>query len=886
MSLKPQYTELVFELQPGIDILSVGAKAANLVKAIEHGFRVPPGFVLTRQALNLFLEQSDLFESAQKLLDHPADLMYAERTEAHRTFCQKLLSTSIPQPLIEAVSPFADALFAETSCGLAVRSSGIYEDSAQASFAGVYESFLGIHSLEGLWTSIRQCWCSSWAPSALDYAKKMGIEPELDGMAVLVQSFLPADSAGVLFTANPRTGNPWQFVLESSCGLARDIVASPGATSVDRFMFEWDTGEMLDCSIALKKTALVPGASGIDHIDLAPDRQDVPSLSDDLAKQIAQAGLRIDRIFNGRVDIEWVVVGDDIHIVQIRPITALPEFFPYHLPVHLADRTWRPAAQWHYLLRKVDGTVTLPIYRDKLITESINRYLQIGPVETPAHRKCGAESDFHGHRYLIEWDDVWPQWPRLPAAQLEQYLFEYEPPMRADFLRHSNTRFPDIEERAVQRENEAKTLEQAIDAILWVLDEMWDFGAFGGGPSQFLGNACQGLLHAYVNEHLANVDVNDLTLGHHPELNPYWPHVMVAEAEEMAKLLGAEGERFEGMSLDELTRLLQAREAPPSFIAALEEYCNRLGLVPPWQFHSRGESPLDLGVRRQTVDFLRLIRKALRGGRRIAQIAEKAARQREAAVAEVREALAAKPDELARFERLHDWALFWGPALNHRILRGNVPNRKLYRLFRKMRELLLAIGLVDDVDDVVYFTVEDLKTIAVTGDIASGRQQLQKRKLDYERSDRLVAPAFLGRAPEEGSISEVHAAPDTNESGAGAETVIVGKPGGPGRSTGIIRRIETLAEGDDCGGEEDVVVLVNPVQSNNNDVPLLFSLLLRVRGIVVPDHPMMWTGHMGQIARECRVPIVLVVPEDLGRLLDGRRIDVDGTLGVLTLLDA
>jgi len=86
MSLNSQSTELVLELQHGLDLSSVGAKSANLGKAIEHGFRVPPGFVITRQALNLFLEQSDLLGSIQRLLDCPAGLPHTERTEAYQAF--------------------------------------------------------------------------------------------------------------------------------------------------------------------------------------------------------------------------------------------------------------------------------------------------------------------------------------------------------------------------------------------------------------------------------------------------------------------------------------------------------------------------------------------------------------------------------------------------------------------------------------------------------------------------------------------------------------------------------------------------------------------------------------------------------------------------------
>ena len=124
-------------------------------------------------------------------------------------------------------------------------------------------------------------------------------------MSVLLQTLVRADSAGVLFTANPRTGNPWQFVLESSFGLARDLVASTNAAAADRFLIEWSTGEILERFAAEKRTQLVPGASGLDSVDIPEDRWVEPSLSDDLATRIAQAGLQIDRAFGTRVDVEW-----------------------------------------------------------------------------------------------------------------------------------------------------------------------------------------------------------------------------------------------------------------------------------------------------------------------------------------------------------------------------------------------------------------------------------------------------------------------------------------------------------------------------------------------------------------------------------------------------
>lgn len=880
----------VIELQHPLDHEDVGAKAANLARTADMGLSVPPGVVVTRQALGLFLERSGLFPEARRLIDdvEPED---TARADAYQALCAEVLRAPIPEPVVEAVTSSAQVLLDESSHGLVVRSSGVHEDSVTASFAGVYESFLGIRTKADLWEAVRRCWCASWAPQAIDYARRMGIRPAADGMGVLLQRLVRADSAGVLFTADPLTGNPWRFVLESSFGLARDLVASTGATPRDRFVIEWDTGDILERHVAEKRALLVPGTPGLDTVDVPADRRTEPSLSDDLATRIAQKGLLIDRAFETRVDVEWVVEGDDIHIVQVRPIAALPEFFPHSLPAHLAERTWSPAKVWHFplgwmlarpLRDSSHGKVMLPIYRDKMVIEMFNRYLQVEPVEVPDHRRCDAELDFHGYRYLIYEGE---EWPYVPLSRQEQYLIEYEPRLRADFLRNASTRLPAIEQRAERLRSEAKTLEPAIDAILWTREEMWDQHAFSAGPSQYLHVTCLRLLRAFVDEHLPDIDVNDLTLGHHAELDPYAPHALMAEAEEMAELLESERERFSGMSVGEFAEVVHDRDVPLPFIAALEDYCYRVGLEPPPQSHLQDEAPQARGVGRERMGILRLVRNALRGERRISQVAEAASGRRDSVVAEIRKSLASRPAEWTRFVRLHDWALFWGSALNHRILRMEVPFRKLGHLFREMQRVLLEAGLGDDIDDVVYFTVDDLRVIAATGDIAAGRRVLRKRRLEYERCDRLAAPPLLGKAPGKNPTATADAAPDAGRAEEEMGTAIPGKPGGPGCSEGFVRRVDTLADGDDVGGTEDVVVLTRPVWSNNNDVPLLFSMMLRVRGLVVTRE--MWLGsHIGQTARECGVPIVRIDPADLERLVEGRRVEVDGTRGRIRLVDA
>ena len=866
---------LVVELQKEVDPDLAGAKSANLGRIIDLGLSVPPGAIITRTALRLFLEESGLLKTAQRVIDtHGGE--GEQRTGAYKTLCEQVLTSPIPSSVENAVSAVSEDLLAKASYGLAVRSSGVHEDSATASFAGVYDSFLGVRSEEDLWRAIRRCWCGYWSPRAVDYAHKMGVTIDVDGMAVLLQTLVNADSAGVLFTVDPLTGNPWQFVLESSLGLARDLVASTGVSPADRYLFEWDTGEIVDRKIAEKETILVPsGSGGLDNVEVPSEGRAEPSLRDGIAIRIAQVGLQIDRAFGARVDIEWVVEGDDIHIVQVRPVTAVPSFFPHHLPPHLADRTWLPAPHWHFPFSAIKGKVMPPLYRDTLIAEKFNRYLQLGTIELPTHRRSGAEMDFHGHRYVIQ-DE---RWPRVSATQREQYLIEYEPQMRADYLHDIYARFPASEKRAIQLAAGVNTLADAIDALLWAREEMWEMYAITGGPSQGMFGTCLNLLREFVDTHLPDVDVNDLMLGHHAALEPYFPQVLVTDAENMAQLLEPERERFDGLSLSGWIRALRAGDAPSSFITGLDEHCVRRGLWKPSQFIEI--DPYDEGW--ETVLFLRLIRSALKGGQRIVEANEEATRRREAVAAEVGKTLAEQPEELERFERLHDWALFWGPALNNRAW-TTVAGRRISLLFREMQKFLQRAGLVDSLEDVGYYTVEDLKVIVATGNIKTGRRLWQRRRLEYECFDRLDAPDFLGKPPpQKGSEAEAQTGTDpTVEPEPG--TVIDGKPGGPGRNQGIVRRIETLEEGDDAG-EEHVVVIVEPIQSRASEVSSLFSLMLRVRGIVVPDHPMMWMHHVGQIARECRLPIVRISQSDMERLVEGGRIDVDGSRGTVTLLD-
>ena len=871
----------VVELQPQLEPTTVGAKSANLGKAMAHGFSVPPGFVVTRNALDLFLQHAGLKTLVQTFLSDEN----AGRAEAYNDICRQIRIAPVPEPLTEAVAKIAEPLLAETPGGVAVRSSGAHEDSATASFAGIYQSYLGIRSIEDLWVAIKQCWCSAWAPQAIAYANKVGIALESDSMAVLIQQLVVADSSGVLFTANPRTGNPWQFILESTFGLAQELVGSVGNVPADRFVLAWDNGGITEKHIAKKPTAYVLGEAGVQTISVPEARSVTPSLSDTMATAIAKLALDIDRVFGCRVDIEWAMADEEIHIVQVRPITALPPFFPHHLPPNLSDRTW--AARWPYWYfpnNEIGGKVVPPLYQDVFYAEMFARY-QVGPMDLYNGHFAGLEMDFNGHRYQVG-EPYLPQVPHS-LAELEAYLREYEPTLRRQWLEAKHHKFPAISAQAVERQQQANSLKELIEALLWALDTDYDLGCITIGPPQCLFGVCIQIFRDFLAQYLPGYNAAPLQQGHHPDLEPYYPHTQVQEAEALASTIeqGAIQQAFETMDVQSLLQYLVEHNDSLPFAQSYNAYCERLGLVPLNRYDEKrpNEETLHYSV-------IQVIRDAFlgKGGGLVTNNEQVRLRRRECE-AKLRQALAKKePALLPRFEQLLDWLYFWAPALNDRAWES-VPANQIRGLWMTVCRKLQEMGLIDAPTDIGYFKIEDLAYIAGTGDLAEGRQIWQRRRFEYERHDRLQPPSYLGKAPdnspeskprEHDTATKEKISPVAED---GSQTVIQGRGHSPGQAKGVAHKIATLSESD-TATDQHILILTKTVKPTSSYSALLLTLILRVQGIIVVQSGQTYTHHIAQIARECGVPVLEISPSDIDHIPDNIELVVDGSEGTVTII--
>lgn len=298
---------------------AVGGKGASLGELLRiDGVRVPAGFCVTTDAYRRILAGTPAIDA---LIDR-LSLIGADDRAAIRT-----LSAEIRRVLEDA--PLPDDLAAEIGNALAdlgeqaayaVRSSATAEDLPTASFAGQQDSYLNIVGLPAILRHVSRCWASLFTERAVSYRLQNGFDHRKVLMAVVVQQLVSPDASGVLFTADPVTSNRKVTTVEAVFGLGEALVS--GLVDADRYQVRDD--EIIAKTVASKEMAVRASESGGTHDEpVRPDRRESSVLTDEQVRQLVRLGRRIEAHYGRPQDIEWCLVGDDISLVQSRPITTL-----------------------------------------------------------------------------------------------------------------------------------------------------------------------------------------------------------------------------------------------------------------------------------------------------------------------------------------------------------------------------------------------------------------------------------------------------------------------------------------------------------------------------------------------------------------------------------
>ncbi|MDJ0754476.1 MAG: PEP/pyruvate-binding domain-containing protein [Ardenticatenaceae bacterium] len=312
---------------PKAVLAEVGGKGASLTRLAQANLPVPDGFHVTTAAYRTFVEENNLqprIFDVLKTIDpgRPATLEAAS-AEIGAFFAEGQTPTDVAAAVTAAYTKLAKSYSAnqDSQLAVAVRSSATAEDLPDLSFAGQQETFLNVCGVDAVLDAVKQCWASLWTARAIGYRERHAIDQGIVSLAVVVQVLVPAEVAGILFTANPQNGRRDQCVISTSWGLGEAVVG--GLVTPDTFTIE--DRAIVAREIADKKMMTVGVADGTEERQVPEPQRRAPTLNDEQALELARLGQQIEQLYGMPMDIEWALAGGEFAIVQARPITALPE---------------------------------------------------------------------------------------------------------------------------------------------------------------------------------------------------------------------------------------------------------------------------------------------------------------------------------------------------------------------------------------------------------------------------------------------------------------------------------------------------------------------------------------------------------------------------------
>ena len=319
----------------------VGGKGASLAKLANAGLSVPGGFHVTSDAYKQFVAENNLQPRILAVIRdvdvaQPAIL---ETASAH--IRARFTQSPIPPAIADAITAAYLAL-ADPKSPVAVRSSATAEDLPDASFAGQQDTYLNIQGVDAVLDAVRRCWASLWTARAIGYRARQGIDPDAVSLAVVVQMLVPADAAGIMFTANPLNGRRDETLINAAWGLGEAIVG--GLVTPDSYTVDKANSQVVEREIADKQVMTIRTESGTEEQPV-PDAQRTAQVLDDAQiSELARLGAQIEALYGVPQDIEWcylpspsgrggqlqTVGGSEgsFFIVQSRPITTLGQAPP------------------------------------------------------------------------------------------------------------------------------------------------------------------------------------------------------------------------------------------------------------------------------------------------------------------------------------------------------------------------------------------------------------------------------------------------------------------------------------------------------------------------------------------------------------------------------
>jgi pyruvate,water dikinase len=851
-------------------IAVVGGKGARLGELARiDGVRVPAGFCVTTDGFLGIMAEAPLIDTQ---LDQLALLSPTDRV-AIRTVSADIRRTieavEIPRNLAAAITDAVARLGVRTAC--AVRSSATAEDSPTASFAGQQDTYMNVVGPAAVLAHISRCWASLFTQRAVTYRLHNGIDNRQARMAVVVQTMVFPQAAGVLFTADPVTSNRRFSTVEASFGLGGALVS--GLVSPDVYTVR--DADVVAKAIATKRAAITafPGGGGTQEVAIEADRQQRPVLTDAQIVALARLGRVIEAHFGQPQDIEWCLDGDGYHIVQSRPITTL---FPVpaqhdmgnHLYVSVGHQQMmtdpmKPLGLSFWQMttprRMAEAGGRLFVDVAPLLVSPTSRatYLQAlggsDPLIGDALETVLARGDF----IATESDDH----PDVASIASAPTLVDVDPAIVDELLERGRASLATLQRDIRTKSGSAlldfiaadilelkrimfdlsslQVIRTALDASWWINEQMEAWL----GEKNAVDALTQSVTHNVTSEMgLALLDVADA-------IRPY-PDVV-------AFLQQVEGDAF----LDTLPTLAGGRVAKDAIEAYLDAYGMRcIGEIditrPRWSEHPSTLVPMILSDVKnfEPGEAARRFER----GRREAEDAKKELLRRVRATPDG-ETRAAETN--AMIDRVRTFIGYREYPKYHMVSRYFAYKQALVH----EAELLAQRHVLDAPEDIFFLRFEELPDVLRTHHVDD---QLIAQRRDAMQWYRTLTPPRVMTS--EGEVVRGHYRRDDVPAGA-----LVGLPVSAGTIEGRARVIRDMDQADLETGDILVTAYTDPSWT---------PLFVAIAGLVTEVGGLMTHGAV--IAREYGLPAVVGVERATQLIHDGDRIRVHGAEGYVEILSA
>jgi pyruvate,water dikinase len=736
-----------------------------------------------------------------------------------------------------------------------------------ASFAGQQDTYLNVVGPAAILQHISRCWASLFTERAVTYRLRNGFDHRKVHMAVVVQQMVFPHAAGILFTADPITGNRKVAAVEASFGLGEALVS--GLANPDAYQVR--DGEVVAKAVATKQLAIYASpAGGTQEQAIDPARQEQPALTDAQVVRLAELGRRIEAHFGCPQDIEWCLVDDDFQIVQSRPITTL---FPIpaagdrenHVYVSVGHQqmmtdpmkplgisVWQLTALPRMyeaggrLFVDVAQGLASPATRagilalgksDPLIGDALQTILDRGDFIPSLPDKGPGEPPAGGAPAPIETD------PAIVTGLIERSQASIAT-LKHEIQNKSGTVLVDFILADIQELKRILLDPQNLPAIMAGMEPTW---WLNDQLLAWLGekNAADTLTQSAPNNvtsemGLALLDVAD-AVRPHPDV--------------VAFLQDVEDDGF----LDELTKLDGGREARDAIRAYLDMYGMRcVGEIditrPRWSERPTTLVPVILG---NVKNF-----EPGEGKRRFEQGRQEAWKKEQ----DVLERLRALPDGERKAEETKRMIDRVRTFIGYREYPkyGIVSRYFVYKqALLKEAERLVQAHVLREKEDIFYLTLPELRDVV---DMNHVDDQLTRQRKDAFKSYQALTPPRV--LTSEGEVIAGAYRRDDLPTGS-----LVGLPVSAGTIEGRARVILDMAEADLEAGDILVTAYTDPSWS---------PLFVTIKGLVTQVGGLMTHGAV--IAREYGLPAVVGVEHATQLIRDGQRIRVNGTDGYVEIL--